>query len=89
MFRLRGPATHHPTTGPRFPRVDATVGFKTRHRSVDVGTAESYFLRIPVSVLLRLCDALVAAGVSTALPCDAATEPALVCGVPRSFPVVP
>jgi hypothetical protein len=52
--------------------------------------AVAYFLRIPVSVLLRLCVALLAAGVSTALPCDDGAGPAPpVCGAPRLLPVVP
>ena len=43
-----------------------------------------------MSVLLRLCVAALAAGVSTALPCEAAAPGAApVCGTPMLFPVVP
>jgi len=50
----------------------------------------NYFLRTPASVFPRLCVAAFAAGVSTALPCDAGPELApLVCGAPRLLPVVP
>jgi len=54
------------------------------------GHDDHYFFRTPASVLLRLCVALFAVGVSTALPGDAgAVGPAPpVCGAPRLFPGV-
>jgi len=48
-----------------------------------------YFLTMPVSVFPRFCTALLAAGVSTALPCVAADGTLSVRGAPKFVPVVP
>lgn len=49
----------------------------------------AHFLRIPVSVFPRLCVAAFAAGVFTALLCDAAAPERSLDGTPILFPVVP
>jgi hypothetical protein len=62
------------------------VGWRGRHNNLSFA---AYFLRTPASVLPRLCVAAFAAGVSTALPGEAAEEPArLDCGAPMLLPVV-
>ena len=74
---------------------------RLRHGNIDAASAglmsdlrvaardDDYFLRMPVSVLPRVCAALLAAGVSTAFPWEAAAGEPLVCGVPLLLPVVP
>jgi hypothetical protein len=50
----------------------------------------NYFFSKPASVLLRLCVALFAAGVSTALPCDVAAGPVPgAFGAPKLLPRLP
>jgi hypothetical protein len=57
-------------------------------KEIDLGVLGSYFFKMPVSVLLRLLTALLAAGVFTAGDGDDA-GPGLVAFAPRLLPVVP